>query len=488
MPNSLNPSNIITVSVQGTPGGLAVPNINTIALISSEVPVWAGVQDFAIYKDPATVAQDFGANSKAAAIANAIFSQSPNPIQTQGYLAIIPRLQSQLLKASNQLQDVNYTAATGGTAGNSITIEYLTGGTAGAEVVAVGIATDITVRIAAGLSTAAQIVAAVNASGAAAALVVATVYGNPSAPQLVSGLGPVNLGGGSASGTEQVHVAMVRTINEVYYVGVLVDFIPTLTGFLVLPAYIAGQDKIGFFASNVKADFAANGILGSLASKTLNKVRGLYYNDGLTQDTINFAAAYASLGLSTDFSGSLTSITMNMKQLVGFAPDSTLTQTDLTTALANGVDIYPAFGFQGLTAQGRLYTSGANEFFDQAYNRLWLKFALQVAGFNYLAQSNTKIPQTEPGMDGLKDAYRRVMAQAVANGMLAPGAWNSPTVFGNVANLYRAITDIGYYVYSAPIANQLPADRQARKAPLVQIAAKESGAIHSGSVIVQVNP
>ena len=99
-----------------------------------------------------------------------------------------------------------------------------------------------------------------------------------------------------------------------------------------------------------------------------------------------------------------------------------------------------------------------------------------------------KIPQTETGMDGLKDAYRKVLAQAVSNGILAPGAWNSSTVFGNVANLHANVLSIGYYVYSQPVDQQLQTDRAARKAPVVQIAAKEAGALHSSSVVVQVNP
>jgi hypothetical protein len=90
-------------------------------------------------------------------------------------------------------------------------------------------------------------------------------------------------------------------------------------------------------------------------------------------------------------------------------------------------------------------------------------------------------------MDGLKNAYRLVMSQAVNNGIVAPGLWNSSTVFGNPANLIRTVGDIGYYVYSIPVNQQLPADRVARKAPLIQIAAKMAGAIHQSSVVVQVN-
>lgn len=481
--NNLSPSNIITVSLQGTPQGLAVPNINTVALISAEAPVWAGVQDYAIYKDPTSVANDFGSGSKAFAIAQAFFAQAPNPIQTQGYLAIIPRLLNVAVNAFITIQDVNYQAVATGVGGNSITVTYTTGGTAGAEAVSV-IGSAITIQIASGLSTAKQVAAAVNAYGAAAALVVASVYGVDSHAQTAP-VSPTNLSGGTSSGTEPVHVAMVRTIAEVYYFGTLIDYIPT--DIATLSRYVNSIDKMLFVASNSKADFAANGILGSLAAANLNQTRGLYYNDGVTQDTIDFAAAYASRGLSTDFAGSFTASTMNMKQLVGFDPDKTLSQTDLNLCLSTGVDIYPPFGFQGLVATGNLFTSGANGFFDQIYNQFWLKFALQVAGFDYLAQTNTKIPQTETGMDGLKNAYRQVLKQSVDNGMSAAGAWDSPVVFGNPASLIRCIADIGFYVYSKPVAQQLTADRDLRKAPLVQIAVKMAGAIHSSSVIVEVN-
>lgn len=482
--NNLSPSNIITISLLGTPQGLAIPNVNTVALISSEVPVWSGAQDFAIYNNPTSVAQDFGSNSVAASIANKFFAQAPNPIQTQGYLVIIPRLQNTAVSANIQIQDINYQAIATGTSGNSITIAYTTGAVAGAEVVSV-VGNAISVQIASGVSTAAQIAAAIAAAAPASALVTAVIYGVSTNKQTAP-VNATNLAGGTSSGLEPVHVAMIRTVNEVSYFGVLIDVIPTAP-FKTLPAYIQGQSLMGFFASNSKADFASNGILGSLATSGFTQSRGFYYNDGVTQDTINFATAYASRGLSVNFAGSLTASTMNLKQLVGFTPDTTLTQTDYNTCLATGVDIYPPLGFQGLVATGNLCTSGANGFFDQIYNQFWLKFALQAAGFNYLAQTNSKIPQTETGMDGLKNAYRQILLQSVSNGVAAPGSWTSSTVFGNPTTLAQAVASIGYYVYSQPVNQQNATDRANRKAPVVQIALKMAGAIHTSSVIVNVN-
>ena len=173
---------------------------------------------------------------------------------------------------------------------------------------------------------------------------------------------------------------------------------------------------------------------------------------------------------------------MNLKTLAGINVDTGITQTTMTEAIAAGADVYVSLG-----GVPKVFTSGTNTFADRIYNALWLKLAIQVAGFNYLAQTNSKIPQTEQGMDGLKNAYRKVMAQAVYNGFLAPGAWTGSDTFGVLEAFYRNITDIGYYVYSLPIAQQSTTDRGARKAPLTQIAGKEAGAIHSTGIIININ-
>ena len=133
------------------------------------------------------------------------------------------------------------------------------------------------------------------------------------------------------------------------------------------------------------------------------------------------------------------------------------------------------------------FTSGANMFFDQVYNLQAFVGALQVAGFNYLAQSATKIPQTEAGMSGLKAAYTAVCNQYVDNAFLAPGSWTSSTTFVSQSVFLSNIANLGFYVYSAPVSQQAAAARAARQAPLVQIAVKEAGAIQSSDVIVYVN-
>jgi hypothetical protein len=116
-----------------------------------------------------------------------------------------------------------------------------------------------------------------------------------------------------------------------------------------------------------------------------------------------------------------------------------------------------------------------------------LKFALEAAGFNYLRQTNTKVPQTEPGMNGLKAAYANICQQFVRNGCMAPGSWTSSETFGDPQIFVNNILTQGFYIYSLPVAQQNATDRDARIAPLVQIAIKRAGAIQTGNVIVIVN-
>jgi hypothetical protein len=173
---------------------------------------------------------------------------------------------------------------------------------------------------------------------------------------------------------------------------------------------------------------------------------------------------------------------MHLKGLVGVQPDPSMTQSLLNQCVIAGVDAYVSI--QGIS---KVFCSGANTFFDRVYNQQWFVGALQVAGFNLYSQSSTKLPQTEEGVSLLKSAYGAVCEQAVTNQYAAPGAWTSSTTFGNQADLIANVAQRGYYMFSQPVSQQLPAVRAARVAPLIQIALKEAGAQHSSSVIVNVN-
>lgn len=92
------------------------------------------------------------------------------------------------------VQDLTYTSALFGVAGNSTTIAYTTGGTAGAEVVTV-VGSAISVKIQSGVSTATQVRAAVNLSAPALLLVSCAITGTAGTAQTAP-TGPTPLAGG----------------------------------------------------------------------------------------------------------------------------------------------------------------------------------------------------------------------------------------------------------------------------------------------------
>lgn len=282
--------------------------------------------------------------------------------------------------------------------------------------------------------------------------------------------------------SETLAAAITRTVNLVQYFGLESTAIESQSDMLAAAAVAQPLNKIAFFAQRGSGSIAPGGSLDLLQTGGFTHSRGLYYGSSTDIDALVYQAAYSSRALSVNFLGSNTTSTMHLKTLIGVQPDPSITQTQLNQAVAAGADTYPSF--QGVP---KVFTSGINTFFDSVYNLQWFVGALEVAGFNFLAQASTKVPQTENGMDGLKGAYRTVCLQAVTNAYSAPGLWTSPTTFGNQADLLANVSQFGFYIFSSPISQQLQTARLARQAPLVQIALKEAGAIQSSNVIVNVN-
>lgn len=277
---------------------------------------------------------------------------------------------------------------------------------------------------------------------------------------------------------ETVLEAITRTEEMIYYCGIIcTDYDADMMA--LAAAVQAYGNKILMYASNNYSDVA--GIFTDIADAEYDRTRCLLYTTGAEEARL-MAAAAAGKGFSRNFNASNDAMTLHLKQLVGIDPDEAITQTRLTACRTAGVDVYVSTG--GVAGY---YSHGANRYFDSIYNMVWFVNALTVAGFNALATVGTKIPQTEPGVEALKGAYRRICEQARTFGYIAPGEWNSSTWFGDQPSMALNIQEHGYYIYSQPVNLQPIVDRQARIAPLIQIAIKEAGAIHKSSVIVHIN-
>lgn len=492
MSSQLALTNVINISIATPQPGVGAYNTSNLALFSRETVNLAtfGTLGYKLYTSPLQVATDFGTGSNTFAMANAIFSQQPNILLGGGYLCIIPFLAT--AQTAQQLVTVPLSTLGLPAASGSFELIYSASTSTSIAYNATATAIQTAVRSMTGLGAATVVNATYQPNGAIASFYVnmigvsgvaalMTVTADSLADTSSTAITPVVTTTIIGNAAETIDQAIVRTANLVQYFGIISAEVPVQAIMLLAAAVVQSLNKIMFVVSYTSADIAVGGMLDLLRSGGFTQTRGLFYDDVLATALV-FMASYAGLALSTVFTGSNTTQTMHLKTLSGVQPDPNLTQTFLTQAIAAGADTYPSL--QGVA---KVFCSGANDFFDNQYNLQWFAGALQVAGFNYLATTNTKIPQTEVGMDGLKAAYRAICEQAVTNQFLAPGTWTSSTMFGNIASLIKNISQRGYYIYSTPIASQSQVNRAARQAPLVQMAIKYAGAIQSTSVVVYVN-
>lgn len=499
-------SKIINVTLLSTPVGIPEFNVNTIGLFTNETPGESfGSTGYKIYYSPDGVAEDFGTESETYDEAVAIFAQAPNVLSGSGYLVVIPLEEHAEATAGVMTTlvpgDISaFAEVSDGAFG--ITIDGSAEDIAGLDFTAPvttydGIATVIQTALNVAVPGTTCVYSATANNNTGGFVITSPTTGvnskisaltsptgevtDVSGATYINGSGNVKIvNGKAATDNEDLVEAIERTKNMVFYFGVISPVAIALADAKNLATFIQTQDKMLFLGRYDSGEITT--LFEWVKEASLSHTRCLYYSLGAA-DARSAAAAYASRLLSVQFSGSNTCATMNLKALAGISPDDYNSNIDYQAGLY-GFDTYVS-----IAGDPCILSNGANGgYSDQIYNQLWIKLALQVAGYNYLKTTNEKIPQTEPGMDGLKGAYATVCRTAVNNGYAAPGLlWTSPTTFGNPEDLRRNIKEVGYYIYSLPIALQSPTDRTARKSPLIQIAIKEAGAIHSSDVIVQVN-
>lgn len=471
-------SNVVTISVSEPGAGIGEYNTSNLACFTAEPPGEGfGDDGYKLYVEPTEVGTDFGTDSQTYKAALAIFSQSPNILANNGYLVVISMVAAvQSFALTGVPASGSFTLAFGGSIGTTAAINW--NDTASAIQTKLRVLPGLENAVVTGSLASQEIEVALHTYGPVTLPTPGGVGLQTSAPAAIT-ITPATETAG-----ETIAAAITRTVSVVQYFGLMGTDIYSQTDMLAAAAVIqALPTKIGFFVQTDEASVEVGGSLDLLRSGGFDQSRGLFYGDDETNsDPIIMQASYAGRALSTNFEGSNTTQNMNLKDLTGVQPDATMTQTLKQKCDDAGADIYASI--QGVA---KVLCSGENTFFDRVYNRLAYVGSLQVAIFNVLAQTSTKIPQTESGVQSLKSAARQVCEQYVTNQFLAPGTWTSPTTFGNQQDLYDNVSQRGYYIYSQPISQQSPASRAARIAPLMQIAAKEAGAIDKATVLVNIN-
>lgn len=484
--NELSINNIIRVTVQGVQRSIGVKNVNEVALFTTESPNTSDPVLIAI--DPTAVTQAFGTNSLTAKMANNIFAQNANLNSGRGYLAVIP------MQAATSATSASFTTGTVGTisAFNAVTngslkitvdgtVTTLTGLNFSACTTIQDIADVIlnATRVANITVSGSTLVFSSKKVGASSSIVLASgTVGTDISPATYLNIAGGKSTDGADSSGETLVEAITRAKEFARFTGVISNLAMEDSAVATTSAYVNSNDLIWIAPFSSTNDIA--GAITTIKSAGQTKTRCFLYTEGV-QEAQLAAAAYAGRAFSTNFSGSLTSQTMQLKTLVNVTPDQGINQTAYTNALTAGADMYVSFEGDAGVACGK-----GNGYFDVVYENLALKYAAQAALYNVLKTTGTKIPQTETGMSSLRDAVGNVCLQFVRNGVLAPGKWNSPQTFGDPETFKQNIQDNGWYIYSTPIALQSQSERESRVAPLIQCACKRSGAIHEADLLILV--
>lgn len=483
--------NTVNVNLSATPSGMSDFVVANIGLFTHETANFA--DEYRVYVSPSVVGEDFGTDSLTFKIANAIFAQTPNLRSGNGSLVIAP------YKA---------TSATFGTfetpvlSGNLDNIKAVANG--GLLVEDAGIDIKITQLNFTGVKTIADIAKVITdknpdykviATEEGKLLFTSNRAGEDSVIRLkelegstftdlygasyFNGVGGDTQEGSNANDEEGLSNAVARVNGKIFFGGVLDTVIRDNTSILENATGIEAISKKVYVP--VTRSLNNIGVLGkAIKDGGYRKTKLVAYSYGTTEDALCMAGAYLSKALCTNYRGSNTCITMNLKELATIQPDTNCGDNTLQQARVNGVDIYGSTS--GLSCVYSCRNAGG--YMDDITGIASFTGELEVAGFNYLRQTNTKVPQTEAGMTGLKNCLAQVCERYVTNGFLGTGlTWNSSEKFGDPEDFDRNIEENGYYMYSLPVAQQAQSEREARIAPLVQIACKSAGAIH----IINVN-
>ncbi|MDE9463681.1 DUF3383 family protein, partial [Xenorhabdus bovienii] len=184
---------------------------------------------------------------------------------------------------------------------------------------------------------------------------------------------------------------------------------------------------------------------------------------------------------TVNFQGNNTTITLKFKQEPAISAEL-LTATQANALRAKNGNVFVHYNNDTAIIQEGVMANGT--FIDERHGLDWLQNYVQTNLYNLMYTSTTKISQTDEGVTQLLVNVEQSLSQGVTNGLIAPGAWGGDT-FGAL-NRGDMLTK-GYYTYAAPIADQVQAEREKRKAPVIQCAIKLAGAVHFADVIINVN-
>lgn len=478
---------VINLTVVGTQPSLQPANVNDTMVFCTEQA--DSINDYEVITRASQVGAIYGTNSTAKKIADAIFAQDTTIRTGNGNLFFAP-LNNAVSATSGKLETAdisanlaNFQAVSDGglkinVDGSHATLRNLdfTATTSLADVASVIQKKLIDVVVSYSSN---KITITSRSNGSSSFISLITDNG---APTDISGSSYLDESGStSTTGTiesgESIIEAMARIDDNeqtaTNYVNVFTDLRMTNVG--ALATAIQAKKRILFYGIASKSE--VNGLAENIRQASNTKTQIFYDNQGL-DNLHKLIGGVVSRHASVNYNGSRTASSLGV-DVIKTALPSKFTPTLTNDLKAKGVDYYVSYG-----SRNGIRLSGANQYHDVVRDNLALGFEAQVALFNAIARTNTKVPQTEAGMDVLKAALRSVFDQFVTNGVIGTGLqWNGDR-FGDDETFVDSIRENGYYIFSQPISEQPQVDRELRKAQLIQAAYKLAGSIEQVDAIL----
>ena len=170
--------------------------------------------------------------------------------------------------------------------------------------------------------------------------------------------------------SETISDAITRLSGLVYFDGILIADTSALEDDELVTAaqtVQAKQNSILILSDSRSTSLESDGLFDKISKQSLFRTKMIYYGLGTDRKTAGLVgAAYAGRAFTTNFNGSNTCITMDLKDLAGVSPDTTLTSAQLTSCKNLGVDCYPS-----ICGIGKVRSNKSSQYFDQVYNSIW---------------------------------------------------------------------------------------------------------------------
>lgn len=501
MSSSIDINNVVNVALLPESQLAGRDNVNTVAIFTNEMGnVLSSSNRTVIYKNAKSVGEDFGTSSKAYQFAKVAFAQSPNVVQMGGYIVLA------YWRSATEAVSAKAGYLTGGEVSESTLVGLLQSVSNGSMLIEVdNVSKSVTGLDFRTVDTASDIVTLIDNAIAGATVsyengklkIISSTTGASSAVEFATantsgtfigdilaisaGSGAVQTAGtDSATLTaETKETAVSLALASTPFVGFGFIDAPTDSEREDLSTFAKANNKIGYDvvtgASTLEKDVDNIVWANKLATGT---------NYRFIHSQVNNRAlwiAYASRCQAVNYNAENSALTMHLKALNGVSAEY-YTDNEIAKAKAVGCDVYTLIKDVPV-----VMTSGANDFIDNVFNLIAYVSFVQVDTFNLLKQTATKIPQTTSGVQTIVDIVEKTTKGFVRAGVFAGGVWSSPDFFGNIEIFKRNIEKNGYYVLAGNLADQAQSDRQERKSPVIQVAVKNSGAIHSVDIIINFN-